>query len=117
MVDRFVNEAGEVSIARSRIEGEMRGFKRAMVDLTDNVVRLRSQLREIEIQAEAQMQSRLALAQEEAKTFDPLEFDRFTRFQELTRLMAESVSDVSTVQQNLLKTLDETEIALSRRRG
>ena len=33
--------------------------------------------------------------------FDPLEFDRFTRFQELTRMMAESVNDVGTVQQNL----------------
>ena len=41
------------------------------------------------------MQSRVALAQEQDKTFDPLEFDRFTRFQELTRMMAESVNDVS----------------------
>ena len=112
VVDRLVNEAGEVAIARSRIEGEMRTLKGAMQELTDNVARLRAQLREIEIQAESQMQSRLELAKETKREFDPLEFDRFTRFQEVTRLMAESVSDVSTVHANLVNTVDETEKAL-----
>jgi chemosensory pili system protein ChpA (sensor histidine kinase/response regulator) len=112
VVDRLVNEAGEVAIARSRIEGEMRTLKGAMQELTDNVTRLRAQLREIEIQAESQMQSRLELAKETQRGFDPLEFDRFTRFQEVTRLMAESVSDVSTVHGNLVNTVDETEKAL-----
>src|SRR6266700_2759012 len=112
VVDRLVNEAGEVAIARSRIEGEMRALKSAMQELTDNVARLRAQLREIEIQPESQMQSPLELAREAKKEFDPLEFDRFTRFQEVTRLMAESVSDVSTVHANLVNTVDETEKAL-----
>src|SRR5437660_1004151 len=112
IVDRLVNEAGEVAIARSRIEGEMRALKAAMQELTDNVARLRAQLREIEIQAESQMQSRLELAKESMREFDPLEFDRFTRFQEVTRLMAESVSDVSTVHGNLANAVDETEKAL-----
>ncbi len=112
IVDRLVNEAGEVAIARSRIEGEMRALKAAMQELTDNVARLRAQLREIEIQAESQMQSRQELARESMREFDPLEFDRFTRFQEVTRLMAESVNDVSTVHGNLVNAVDETEKAL-----
>jgi chemosensory pili system protein ChpA (sensor histidine kinase/response regulator) len=112
VVDRLVNEAGEVSIARSRIEGEMLAFKQSLLDLTENIIRLRNQLREVEIQAESQMQSRMSLVQDDDVEFDPLEFDRFTRFQELTRMMAESVNDVSTVQQNLLKNLDESEAAL-----
>src|SRR5437899_10066273 len=112
VVDRLVNQAGEVAIARSRIEGEMRALKAAMQELTDNVLRLRAQLREIEIQAESQMQSRQELAKESIREFDPLEFDRFTRFQEVTRLMAESVSDVSTVHGNLVNAVDETEKAL-----
>jgi len=112
IVDRLVNQAGEVAIARSRIEGEMRALKAAMQELTDNVLRLRAQLREIEIQAESQMQSRQELARESMREFDPLEFDRFTRFQEVTRLMAESVSDVSTVHGNLVNAVDETEKAL-----
>ena len=112
MVDRLVNQAGEVSIARSRIEGEMRALHTAMQELTDNVARLRSQLREIEIQAESQMQSRLQELRDAKQGFDPLEFDRFTGFQELTRLMAESVNDVQTVHQNLIHAVDQTEAGL-----
>mgnify|MGYP001385458158 CR=1 FL=1 len=112
LVDRLVNEAGELSIARARIEGEMRSLKTSLLDLTENVIRLRRQLREVEIQAETQMQSRIALAEEAHQGFDPLEFDRFTRFQELTRFMAESVNDVATVQQTLLKNLDDANAAI-----
>jgi chemosensory pili system protein ChpA (sensor histidine kinase/response regulator) len=113
MIDRLVNEAGEIAIARSRIDGEMRALKGALGDLTENVTRLRGQLREVEIQAESQMASRLTVAQERDTSFDPLEFDRFTRFQELTRMMAESVNDVQTVHQNIIKALDESDAALS----
>jgi chemosensory pili system protein ChpA (sensor histidine kinase/response regulator) len=113
LIDRLVNEAGEVSIARSRIEGDLRAIKAALFELTENANRLRAQLREIEIQAEAQMQSQVSIAEAQERAFDPLEFDRFTRFQELTRMMAESVNDVATVQQNLLKALGESELALS----
>ncbi len=74
LVDRLVNQAGELSIARSRIEGEMRSLKESLLDLTENVIRLRRQLREIEIQAESQMQSRTAQAADEHHAgFDPLE--------------------------------------------
>ncbi|MDR2638104.1 MAG: Hpt domain-containing protein, partial [Zoogloeaceae bacterium] len=111
LIDRLVNEAGELSIARARIEGEMRELKGSLIDLTENVIRLRRQLREIEIQAETQIQSNTDSG---AKIgFDPLELDRFTRFQELTRMMAESVNDVATVQQNLLKTLDDANAAIT----
>jgi chemosensory pili system protein ChpA (sensor histidine kinase/response regulator) len=110
--ERLANQAGEVAIARARAESELRGARGGMRDLTDNIIRLRGQLREIEMQAEMQMQSRIAQAEETDARFDPLEFDRFTRLQELTRLMAESVNDVATVQQNLMRNLDEGEAAL-----
>lgn len=112
LLDRLVNEAGELSIARTRIEGEMRSFKTSLLDLTENVIRLRRQLREIEIQAESQIQARVSHTHEGETEFDPLELDRFTRFQELTRFMAESVNDVATVQQHLLKNLDDANAAL-----
>jgi len=112
MIDRFVNEAGELSIARSRIEGEMAAFKRALGDLTDNITRMRTQLREIEIAAESQMQSTIKAKEESGETFDPLEFDRFSRMQELTRFLAESLGDVITLHQGLQKNLDETELAI-----
>ncbi|MCG2575505.1 Hpt domain-containing protein [Dechloromonas sp. XY25] len=112
LVDRLVNEAGELSIARTRIEGEMRSLKGSLLELTENVIRLRRQLREIEIQAETQIQARVAHTPDGEVDFDPLELDRFTRFQELTRFMAESVNDVATVQQNLLKNLDDANAAI-----
>jgi len=112
-VDRLVNDAGEISVARSRMEAELRQFRTALSDMTDSVSHLRRQLREIEIQAESQMEARVALAKDMAEKFDPLEFDRFTRFQELTRFMGESVHDIQTVQQALTKNLDETAAAMS----
>jgi chemosensory pili system protein ChpA (sensor histidine kinase/response regulator) len=113
MIDRFVNEAGELSIARSRIEGEMAAFKRALVDLTDNISRMRAQLREIELASEGQMQSTIKLKEEHGEHFDPLELDRFSRMQELTRFLAESLGDVITLHQGLQKNLDETELAIN----
>ncbi|MEO8674955.1 MAG: Hpt domain-containing protein, partial [Casimicrobiaceae bacterium] len=112
MIDRLVNEAGEVAIARARVEGELRSLKANLLELTGSVIRLRSQVREIEIQGESQIQSRMSVTGESAEGFDPLEFDRYTRFQELTRSLAEGVNDVSTVQQSLLKNLDDADAAL-----
>ena len=108
-VEQLADEAGEISIHRSRIEAEMRNLKAGLLDLTASVVRLRGQLREIEIQGESQIQSRL----DQESQFDPLEFDRYTRFQELTRSLAEAVNDVATVQQSLLKNLADADNALS----
>lgn len=108
VVDRLVNEAGEISVVRSRMETEMRVYKEGLLELTASVARLRQQLREVEIQAESQMQARVSLAKDHAEQFDPLEFDRFTRLQELTRFMNESVHDVQTVQQSMLEHLNET---------
>ncbi|MFO1306388.1 MAG: Hpt domain-containing protein [Burkholderiales bacterium] len=110
-IDRLVNEAGEVAIARARVEGELRALKANLLELTSSVIRLRSQMREIEIQAESQIQSQNALLPDR-EDFDPLEFDRYTRFQELTRSLAEGINDVSTVQQALLKNLDDADAAL-----
>lgn len=112
-LEKLVNEAGEIAITRSRVETEMRGLKTALGELTENVARLRRELREIEIAAESQLASRMHASQEKDRQFDPLEFDRFTRFQELTRMMAESVNDVSTVQQTLNKVADDTNSALA----
>jgi chemosensory pili system protein ChpA (sensor histidine kinase/response regulator) len=112
VLDRLINEAGEVSIIRSRIDREMVGFKQSSHDLTDSLVRLRGYLRELEIEAETQMQSRMNILQESNESFDPLEFDRFTRLQELTRMIAESVNDVGTIQGGLLANLNQTEAAL-----
>src|SRR5216117_1138430 len=112
ILDHLISESGEIAIARSRIEAELRQVKQSLSDLNDSVARLRNQLREVEVQADSQMQSRLSVLEERDRDFDPLEFDRYTRLQELTRMMAESVNDAASIQQSLLKSLGETDAGL-----
>ena len=109
LLDRLVNQAGEVMITRSRLGSRLDQLRLSMQDLTGNLERMRQHLRDIEVQAESQMQSRMALAKETSQQFDPLEFDQFTRLQELTRMMAESVNDVATIQRHMQTTVEGTE--------
>ncbi len=111
ILDRLVNQAGEVSISRSKLETEVGTLRMSMGELSENVARLREQLREIEMQAESQISSHMGVSAD--REFDPLEFDRFTRLQELTRMMAESVNDVGSVQQNLNRTIDSASTDLT----
>jgi len=112
VLDKLVDQAGEVAIARSKLENEVGTIKGALGDLTENIQRLRSQLREVEIQADAQLQARGDRLTRESADFDPLEFDRYTRLQELTRMLAESVEDVAMVQSNMLKGLQSADADL-----
>ncbi len=112
-IERLADETGEVSINRARMEAELKALRVNLNELTSSVVRLRAQVREIEIQAESQIQSRLSQVQEADSAFDPLEFDRFTRFQELTRSLAEGVNDVATVQQSIVANLDSADSAVN----
>ena len=100
-----------MSIARARIEGEMRGLKTSLLDLTKNVIRLRRQLRDIEIQAETNPQAGWPRLEGQSD-FDPLEPIVSRASGTHAFFMAESVNDVATVQQNLLKNLDDANAAL-----
>ena len=109
LIDRLVNQSGEILIARARLEAEVQRAQHSLTDMTTQVARLRDQLRELEVQTESQMQSRQAQFSDQALGFDPLELDRFTRTQELTRFMAEALSDISTFQRGLQRSLNATE--------
>ena len=113
LLDRLVNHAGEVSITRTRLSSQVGQIRNSLNDLTDNLERLRQQLRDIELQADTQMSTRMEAARAASQEFDPLEFDRYTRFQELTRMMAESVNDVATVQRTLQRSLEAAEDQLA----
>ncbi|RVU47728.1 hybrid sensor histidine kinase/response regulator [Rubrivivax rivuli] len=113
LLDRLVNQAGEVSITRARIDADVRQLQASLNDLTDSLDRMRKQLRDIELQAETQIATRIEAAKAASQSFDPLEMDRFTRFQELTRFMAESVNDVATLQRSLQRTLQSSEDELA----
>jgi chemosensory pili system protein ChpA (sensor histidine kinase/response regulator) len=113
LLDRLVNLAGEVSITRTRLEAEVGQIRSSLADLTDNLERLNQQLHDIALQAETQLESRMEAARAALQEFDPLELDRYTRLQELTRMMAESVNDVATVRSAMQRTLQTTEDELA----
>ncbi|CAM3832547.1 Hpt domain-containing protein [Roseateles saccharophilus] len=113
LLERMATQAGEVSIRRARMESELTQMKGALLDLDDNLERLRAQLRELDLQAEAQMHAQQELAQQGGREFDPLEFDRYTRFQELTRMLTESVGDVATLQRALGRSVQSGEDELA----
>lgn len=110
----LVNYAGEVSIARSRMEQQVHGLRENLTELNRNVTRFREQIRELEIQSESQILYRMEQAGEPESTsgFDPLELDRFSRLQQLSRTLTESLHDLSNIQSNLQTYAGEAESAL-----
>lgn len=105
LLDSLVNYAGEVSIYRSRLEQQMSTFRFNLVEFEQTVNRLRGQLRKLEIETEAQILSRFQRETDSTdEAFDPLELDRFSQQQQLSRALAESVSDLVSIQ-NLLDEL------------
>ncbi|MFI4959585.1 MAG: chemotaxis protein CheA, partial [Lysobacterales bacterium] len=103
LLDSLVNHAGEVAIYRSRLEQQVAGYRFNLVELEQTVARLRSQLRMLEIETEAQIIARFQREHREAglTTFDPLELDRYSQLQQYSRALAESVSDLVSIQNML----------------
>jgi len=104
-LERLIDEAGEIAVQRSRLETNLGQISHSLSDLQQTLDRLSTQLRELEMQADLRIQSRTISKSEATAQFDPLEFDRFTRLQEISRMMAESVSDLSTVRRNVQSSL------------
>jgi chemosensory pili system protein ChpA (sensor histidine kinase/response regulator) len=98
-LDSLVNLAGEVGIIRTRLEQQVGAFRFSLEEFEQTVQRLREQLRKLEIEAETQILSREVRVQEQSTSgFDPLEMDRFSQLQQLSRALAESMSDLQSIQ-------------------
>jgi chemosensory pili system protein ChpA (sensor histidine kinase/response regulator) len=110
----LVNYAGEVSIARARMEQQVHGLRENLTELNRNVTRFRDQIRELEIQSESQIFYRTAEMGESVSTsgFDPLELDRYSRLHQLSRTLTESLHDLTTIQGNLQTYAGEAETTL-----
>jgi chemosensory pili system protein ChpA (sensor histidine kinase/response regulator) len=105
LLDTLLNTAGEVSIARARLEQQMGSIDFNLAELGRTVTRLKEQLRKLEIETEAQILHR---HEEDAGShrsdFDPLELDRYSSIQQFSRALAETANDVQSIQ-GLLDTL------------
>jgi chemosensory pili system protein ChpA (sensor histidine kinase/response regulator) len=102
LLDRLVNYAGEVAIYRARLEQQLGLFRNNLVELDQTTSRLREQLRKLEIETEAQIVARYQREAEVGDSaFDPLELDRFSTLQQLSRALSESAADISNLQGTL----------------
>ena len=99
LLDRLGNYAGEVAIYRARLEQQLGAFRANLGELDQTTTRLREQLRRLDIETEAQIVARYQREGEEKDAnFDPLELDRFTNQQQLTRALNESANDLVNLQ-------------------
>jgi len=99
MLDQMVNNAGEVSIYRARLEQQNKTLGYNLEELSQTIGRLREQLRQLEIETEAQVLSRHEREHdgETPEGFDPLEMDRYSTIQQLSRALSETTEDLNNI--------------------
>jgi chemosensory pili system protein ChpA (sensor histidine kinase/response regulator) len=104
LLDQMLNNAGEVSIARARLEQQLGSIEFNLGELSRTVTRLKEQLRKLEMETEAQILHRHETEAGHRQEFDPLELDRYSSIQQFSRALAESANDVASIQ-GLLESL------------
>jgi chemosensory pili system protein ChpA (sensor histidine kinase/response regulator) len=104
LLDTMLNNAGEVSIFRARLDQQVNSIDFNLAELARTVIRLKEQLRSLEIETEAQVLHRHQDVEPRRDDFDPLELDRYSALQQFSRALAETSSDVASIQ-GLLETL------------
>ncbi|MEL0068107.1 MAG: response regulator, partial [Gammaproteobacteria bacterium] len=111
-LEDMVNLASESSILRSRLEQQVNTLQNNLEEMGSTIERLRTQLRAMEVETDAQIQYRQEQAGPDMDEFDPLEMDRYTRQQELARGMSESSNDLVNLKDNFLDLASEAEALL-----
>ena len=109
LLDQLLNNAGEVSIARARLEQQLGAIEFNLGELSRTVTRLKEQLRKLEIETEAQILHRHDSETGHRAQFDPLELDRYSSIQQFSRALAESANDVASIQSLLENLIGEAQ--------
>ena len=112
LLDNLVNSAGEVSIYRARMEQQVAGLGSHLGELGQTISRLKGQLRSLEAETDAQIHFSHRSESGKMGEFDPLEMDRYTMIQELSRSLSESVNDLSSLQNMLGEQVKDSETLL-----
>lgn len=111
LLEELVNLAGETSISRGRMEEQVSELGFAIDEMDSTIARLQEQLRRLDIETQAQMlfrQEQMA----ESEEFDPLEMDRYSQLQQLSRSLIESASDLMDLKSTLSDKTRDTETLL-----
>ncbi len=112
LLDSLVNLAGETSIGRGRMEQQVNDFSFTLEEMDDTLERLRDQLRRLDQETEAQVLFRQERQGPTYEDFDPLEMDRYSTMQQLSRALVESASDLLDLKDTLANTTRDTETLL-----
>ncbi|MBT8438032.1 MAG: Hpt domain-containing protein, partial [Gammaproteobacteria bacterium] len=112
LLDNLVSSAGEVSIYRARMEQQVAGLGSYLGELGQTIARLKGQLRSLEAETDAQIHFSHRSESVQKGEFDPLEMDRYTMIQELSRSLGESVNDLSSLQAMLGEQVRDSETLL-----
>ncbi|UVE18130.1 Hpt domain-containing protein [Pseudomonas sp. LS44] len=103
LLEGLVNLAGETSIFRGRVEQQVSDFGFTLSEMEATIDRVRDQLRRLDTETQAQILSRYQAESERAgyEDFDPLEMDRYSQLQQLSRALFESSSDLLDLKETL----------------
>lgn len=113
ILDNLVNNAGEINIYRARMEQQISNFRFNLTELDQTINRLRDQLRQLEMENEMQILFRYEQETESGnQDFDPLEMDRYSKLQQLSRSLIESISDLRSLQGLMELTTRDSETLL-----
>lgn len=104
LLESLVNLAGETSISRGRVEQHVSEFAFTLDEMESTIQRLKDQIRRIGMETEAQVMFRQEQleAMSVAEGFDPLEMDRYSQLQQLSRSLLESSSDLQDLKNTLV---------------
>ncbi|AZE91780.1 Hpt domain-containing protein [Pseudomonas orientalis] len=103
LLDELVNLAGETSIFRGRIEQQVNDARTALTEVETTIERMRDQLRRLDSETQSGLFSRQQAEAERLgyEEFDPLEMDRHSQLQQLSRALSESASDLLDLKETL----------------
>ncbi|ANF88810.1 histidine kinase [Pseudomonas antarctica] len=103
LLDDLVNLAGETSIFRGRIEQQVNDARTALNEVETTIERMRDQLRRLDTETQGRILSRQQAEAERLgyEEFDPLEMDRHSQLQQLSRALSESASDLLDLKETL----------------
>jgi chemosensory pili system protein ChpA (sensor histidine kinase/response regulator) len=113
LLDQLLNNSGEASIARARLEQQIGSIDFNVGELSRTVTRLKEQLRKLELETEAQILHRYEEEKGARSEFDPLELDRYSSIQQFSRALAETANDVGSIQQLLENLTKDTQNLLT----
>ncbi|MBT9235315.1 Hpt domain-containing protein [Pseudomonas sp. MG-2] len=107
LLDDLGNLAGEHSVIRGRIEQQVNDAQFTLNEMETTLERMRDQLLRLDIETQGRISSRQQFEGDAYDDFDPLEMDRHSQLQQLSRALFESASDLLDLKETLAQRAQE----------